>query len=58
MKLENKDFYTLKDIQELFNMSYPTALNFIKKIDKKKKVAGKWIITKETLKNYIDGEDN
>ncbi|MGO1469965.1 MAG: hypothetical protein ACTHW2_08080 [Tissierella sp.] len=57
MKMD-KEFYTIKDIQKLFNMSYPTALKVVKSIDKKRMIGGKWIITKETLKNFIDGEDN
>lgn len=49
--------YNLKDIAELLKVTERTLLTYLKEGKLKgQKIGGKWIITEENLKNFINGK--
>lgn len=49
--------YTMKEVSELLKVTERTLYNYIKGGKfKAKKIGGKWIITEENLKLFIDSE--
>lgn len=53
-----KEYYTVKDIAELLNVSEKTIRNILKQGKLKgKKVGVKWVTTKKMLDEYIEGKD-
>jgi predicted site-specific integrase-resolvase len=55
--MANIKFYTLEDLMVMFKVTKRTLYNYIKdgKL-KANKVANKWIVTEEQLKDFIDGK--
>jgi len=50
-----KDFYTLRDIAEQMQIKERTVRQFVSCGElKARKVGGKWIVTAEKLKDFVD----
>lgn len=53
----NIRLYTLKDLQSILGISHRTLLNYIKSGRiKGVKIGGKWKVSEEVLRKFINGE--
>lgn len=56
-RLTDIKIYTMKEVSELLKVTERTLYNYIKSGKfKAKKIGGKWMITEENLKRFIDEE--
>jgi excisionase family DNA binding protein len=56
-KLENISLYTLTEIEPILGVTHRTLLTYIKEGKLKGvKIGGKWRVTEENLKKFINGE--
>ena len=50
--------YTLTELEEILGVSHRTLLDYVKSGKlKARKIGGKWKVTEENLKLFINGED-
>jgi len=57
-KLENITLYTLTEIEPILGVTHRTLLSYIKDGKLKGvKVGGKWKVSEENLKKFINGEE-
>ena len=56
-ELEDLKVYTLTEIEPILGVSHRTLLSYIKsKRLKGSKIGGKWKVSKENLRKFLDGE--
>lgn len=56
--LEQFKLFTLTELEEILGVTHRTLLEYVKQGKlKARKIGGKWKVTEENLKAFINGED-